>query len=53
MKEKDTYINAVKKADRELSLSDGFKSCDRPHKNKKKYDRKRDKKSFERLESLV
>lgn len=42
------YIKAVKKADRdeELSRSAGWKRTTSIHKNKKAYDRKRDKKNY-------
>ncbi|MDR1092255.1 MAG: hypothetical protein LBL79_14385 [Prevotella sp.] len=42
----EDYIRAVKKADREneLSQSNGWKRITSIHKNKKAYDRKRDKK---------
>ena len=42
------YIKAVKKADREADLecSAGWKRTTSVHKNKKVYDRNRDKKSF-------
>lgn len=45
----EDYIKAVKKADREdeLSQSAGWKRTTSIHKNKKAYDRKRDKKNFE------
>lgn len=44
----EDYIKAVKKADREdeLSQSAGWKRVTSIHKNKKAYDRKRDKKSY-------
>ncbi|MDR2948315.1 MAG: hypothetical protein ACK5KL_02920 [Dysgonomonas sp.] len=44
----DDYIKAVKKADREdeLSKSAGWKRKTNVHKNKKIYDRKRDKKNL-------
>lgn len=44
----EDYIKAVKKADREeeLSQSAGWKRITSIHKNKKVYDRKRDKKSL-------
>lgn len=44
----DDYIKAVKKADREdeLSKSTGWKRQTNVHKNKKIYDRKRDKKNL-------
>jgi hypothetical protein len=38
------YIKAVKIADRELNLDNGFKSTHKIFKNKKIYNRKRDKK---------
>lgn len=41
------YIKAIKKADRESEyelMGPGWKSKDKPHKNKKKYDRKSDSK---------
>ena len=43
--EKD-YIKSVKKADREIELEEhcGFKRVTNIHKNKKKYDRRRDRK---------
>ena len=42
------YIKAVKKADREIQLkrSSGFQRVTKVHKNKKAYDRQRDKKNF-------
>lgn len=40
MKTKELYIKAIKKADREISLGNGWVAKDRPHKNKKKYNRK-------------
>ncbi|MBB4035664.1 hypothetical protein GGR21_001559 [Dysgonomonas hofstadii] len=44
----EDYVKAVKKADREneLSQSAGWKRTTSIHKNKKAYDRKRDKKSL-------
>lgn len=44
----EDYVKAVKKADREneLSQSAGWKRTTSIHKNKKAYDRKREKKSF-------
>lgn len=44
----EDYIKAVKKADREeeLSQSAGWKRTTSIHKNKKVYDRKRDKKDY-------
>lgn len=41
---RDDYINAVKKADREIELErePGFRRQTKVHKNRKKYDRKRD-----------
>ncbi|NDV77383.1 hypothetical protein [Dysgonomonas sp. 511] len=46
----EDYIKAVKKADRdnELSQSAGWKRTTEIHKNKKAYDRKRDKKDLEK-----
>ncbi|MFV0417597.1 MAG: hypothetical protein ACK5KT_02535 [Dysgonomonas sp.] len=43
----EDYIKAIKKADREneLSQSAGWKRITNIHKNKKAYDRKRDKKT--------
>ena len=38
------YIKAIKIADRELNFGNGFKSVSKIFKNKKAYDRKRDKK---------
>ncbi len=38
------YIKAIKTADREMNLGDGFVAIHRVHKSKKAYDRKRDKK---------
>lgn len=38
------YIKAVKIADREINAGNGFISCHKIFKNKKAYDRKRDKK---------
>ena len=38
------YIKAVKMADRELGLGNGFQSVSKVFKNKKAYDRKRDRK---------
>lgn len=47
----DDVIKAFKKANRELQFERNgggqFVSVNRPHKNKKKYDRKRDKKNFD------
>lgn len=42
------YIKAVKKADREIQLKQqsGFQRNTAIHKNKKAYDRKRDKRNF-------
>lgn len=43
----DDYLKAIKKADRESEYDEkgpGWKAKDRPHKNKKKYDRKSNKK---------
>lgn len=40
MKTKELYIKAIKKADREIRLGNGWVAKDRPHKNKKKYCRK-------------
>lgn len=37
------YIKAVKKADREINMGNGFVSVHKIFKNKKAYDRKRDK----------
>lgn len=46
----DDVIKAFKKANRELQFERNgggqWVSVNRPHKNKKKYDRKRDKKNF-------
>lgn len=45
-KNNEVYIKACRKAEREIELErNGMRwiSIDRPHKNKKKYDRKRDK----------
>jgi hypothetical protein len=42
----DDYLKAIKKADRELDYElngPGWKANDKPHKNKAKYDRRRDK----------
>lgn len=41
----DSYIKAIKKADREIELENnpGFKSTNKVHKSKKNYDRKRSK----------
>ena len=36
---KEDYVSAVKKADRESSLGNGWVAKDRPHKNKKKYNK--------------
>lgn len=40
--EQESYVKAIKKADRELELEDspGFKARTRIHKSKKKYSRK-------------
>jgi hypothetical protein len=38
------YIKAVKIADRELSLGNGFKAVSKIFRNKKAYNRKRDRK---------
>lgn len=41
----EDYINANRKASREIELERNggrWKAVDRPHRNKKKYDRKRD-----------
>jgi len=38
------YIKAVKIADRNMNLGNGFKGTHKVFKNKKAYDRKRDKK---------
>lgn len=47
----DDVIKAFKKANRELQFDRNgggqWVSVNRPHKNKKKYDRKRDKKNFD------
>lgn len=47
----DDVIKAFKKANRELQFERNgggqWVSVNRPHKNKKKYDRKRDKKNFD------
>jgi len=45
----EDYIKAVKKADREdeLAASAGWKRTTTIHKNKKAYDRKRDKKNLD------
>lgn len=47
----DDVIKAFKKANRELQFERNgggqWVSINRPHKNKKKYDRKRDKKNFD------
>lgn len=40
----DDYIRAVRIADREMGLDNGFKSTHKVFKNKKTYNRKRDKK---------
>ena len=40
---KADYIKAIKIADREMNLDNGFKSVNKIFKNKKAYDRKRDK----------
>ena len=40
---KADYIKAIKIADREMNLDNGFKSVHKVFKNKKAYDRKRDK----------
>lgn len=44
----EDYIKAIKKADREeeLSQSSGWRRVTKIHKNKKVYDRKRDKGSY-------
>lgn len=39
-KKQSSYLKAIKKADRELELQNGWKAKDKPHKNKKKYNRK-------------
>ena len=39
-KQNSSYIKAIKKADRELNLGNGWVAKDRPHRNKKKYNRK-------------
>ena len=39
MKKQNDFIKAIKRADREISLGNGWVAKDRPHKNKKKYDR--------------
>lgn len=46
----DDYIKAVKKADREIQLESavGWTAATKVHKNKKLYDRKRDKKNLEK-----
>jgi len=46
----EDYIKAVKKADRENEISEsaGWKRTTTIHKNKKAYDRKRDKTNFEK-----
>lgn len=44
-KKNDGYMKSIKKADRELDYElngPGWKAGDKPHKNQKKYDRKRD-----------
>ena len=52
----DSVVKAMKKANRELQFERNggghFVSVNRPHKNKKKYDRKRDKKNFDFSSSL-
>jgi hypothetical protein len=40
---KADYIKAIKIADREMNLGNGFVATNKVHKNKKAYDRKRDK----------
>jgi hypothetical protein len=40
----EDYIKAVKIADREMGLGNGFVATHKVYKNKKAYDRKRDKK---------
>lgn len=40
MKKQNDFIKAIKKADRELNLGNGWVAKDRPHRNKKKYNRK-------------
>ena len=40
----EDYIKAVKIADREMGLGNGFTATHKVFKNKKAYDRKRDKK---------
>lgn len=45
----EDYIKAVKKADRDIQLENsvGWVTTTKVHKNKKVYDRKRDKKQYE------
>ena len=49
----DSVIKAMKKANRELQFERNgggqWVAVNRPHKNKKKYDRKRDKKNYDSL----
>lgn len=42
----EDYVKASNKASREISLGNGFVSTHKVFKNKKVYDRKRDKKVF-------
>jgi len=44
----ESYIKAIKKADREIQISNqkGWTSTTRVHKSKKLYNRKRDKKNY-------
>lgn len=40
IKSNEMYITAIKRADREMNLGNGWIAKDRPHKNKKVYNRK-------------
>lgn len=46
-KKENIYVKAVKKADREMNLGNGWVAKDRPHANKKKYNRKNLKNVFD------